>query len=214
MRISYGEFLPDLARFDSRFTDVAKNVIPGANSYLPIPAPVAYSDALPNAPRGGWIVRTSAGGYRVFAATETTLHLLNGTAWDSKGTGLTGPGDEFWSGRQFGVFLYMVNQADGLYRYNIDTAASAAVVAGGPNASQLGVFDEYLFAANLAGSPNELAWCNGNDATNWSTGLSGGQTFPDGERSRLSPELRSSSFNGVPSAARSLILPATSGSLI
>lgn len=181
MRIGFGPFEPDKPELDTGVTRVATNVFPGPGSFRPVPGPAPYSDALSAAPRGLWLARTTAGDNDVYAATQTTLEKLVGTAWTAIGSSLSVPTDDNWGGAQFGTTFYFTNQTDDLLSFDIEAGSAVAAVGGAaPNAKFLDVVGSYVMAGNLAADPGGVAWSDTEDGSTWSGGNSGGQSFKDG----------------------------------
>lgn len=182
MRFPLAEFRPDLQGPDTGFTNVFRNVYPTPIGCRPILGRVPYSEALPGPCRGGVYVYTTTGDVRVFAATQTALYKLDSDlTWASVGSGYAGPGDDYnWAFEEYYGDLYALNENDGLLSIDIDAGSSFALVADGPPGKYLRAIEGYLFIGALTGSPNEVAWCDTADATNYSTGNSGSQIFARG----------------------------------
>jgi hypothetical protein len=72
---SFGEYAPDVSDLNTDTLDVARNVLPATNSYLPAPSLQQQSvTALPSPCRGLWYVQTAAGDWDTYAATATHLY--------------------------------------------------------------------------------------------------------------------------------------------
>lgn len=189
MRLNLGEWLPDVAELDTA-TDagpicaVARNVYPGANSYLPIlGADTAYASALDAAPRGLYMVQKEDGSFKAFAGTAAKLVEYVAAVPTDRGTGYAVPDDEQWSFAQFGTSLIATNFTDGPQVIDIEAGSSFAGLGGSPpTARYVDVIEDYVVLASLGSDPFGIAWSDTNDATNWSTGNSGSQSFPDGGR--------------------------------
>ena len=79
MRIAFAPFAPDLADLDSQVSPNILNVVPGANSYRPIPGRSAFTDTLAADPKGLWLAKTNSGDFQAFAATASNICELSGT---------------------------------------------------------------------------------------------------------------------------------------
>ena len=181
MRIAFQDFLPDRAELDTQHGPVATNAFPvGPGDYRPIPGPVAFSDALDSAPRGLWLAKTNAGDFQAFAATNTTLEKLVGTAWTEIGNSFSPPSDENWAGVQFGTEFFFTNGSDGLYKFDIEAGSSVSAVSSSPVAKHMDVVEEYLCTGNDGDSPRKFRWSDTNAGSTWGSGNAGSQTFPDG----------------------------------
>lgn len=189
VKIPFGDWLPDVAELDTA-TDagpicaVARNVYPGANSYLPIPgADSAYASALPAAPRGLYMAQKKDGSFRAYAGTASKLYEYVSAVPTEMGTGYAVPDDEQWSFAQFGTTLIATNFADGPQYIDIEAGTSFAGLGGTPpDARYVDVIEDYLVLASLGSDPFGIAWSDTNDAADWSGGNSGSQTFADGGR--------------------------------
>lgn len=189
MRLPAGEWLPDVAELDTS-TDagpiaaVARNVYPGANSYLPVPsASTPYSTALPTAPRGLYMAQKEDGSFDAFAGTQSKLYKYVAAVPTEIGSGYSVPDDELWAFTQFGNYLIATNVTDGPKVYNIEAGGTFASLSGSPpKARFVDVIEDYVVLASLENDAFGIAWSDTNDATVWSSGNSGSQSFPDGGR--------------------------------
>lgn len=190
MRIPAGEWLPDIAEMDTA-TDagplcaVARNVYPGANSYLPVQgASTPYSTALPAAPRGLYMAQKEDGSFDAFAGTQTELYKYVAAVPTAIGSGAYAvPDDELWAFAQFGNYLLATNITNGPQVYNIESGGTFAGLGGSPpNARFVDVIEDYVVLASLSTDPFAIAWSDTNNAAVWSSGNAGSQTFPDGGR--------------------------------
>jgi len=186
MKLPFAEFRPDVATLATGYSENIRNVYPTSVGYAPHKSQSAYSAALTGPCRGFVSVQTSSGATRVFAATQTKLWLLDSDlTWAdvSLGSGAyNGPAEDHnWGFAAFDGFLYATNENDALQRIDIDSGTAFANVAGSPpQARHIGVVEGYLVLGCLASDQNAITWCDTLDPTNWSTGNSDTQTFPDG----------------------------------
>lgn len=189
MRLPAGEWLPDVAEMDTSTQEgpiaaVARNVYPGANSYLPVPgADTPYATALPAAPYGLYMAEKEAGSFDAFAGTQTKLYKYVAAAPVEVGSGYSVPDDELWAFAQFGNSLIATNITNGPQVFDIEAGSSFSALGGSPPAARyVDVIEDYVVLASLSTDAFAIAWSDTNDATNWTTGNSGSQTFPDGGR--------------------------------
>lgn len=187
MRIPFAEWAPDIAELDAGVAAVARNVYPGANSYLPVNGPATYSQALPAAPRGLALAEQQDGNFVVFAGTADKLYRLDTStlAWTEVGSGFSLPADEIWSFAQFGTKLIAVNVNDDPQVFDVEVGSSFAALGGAPpRARYVDVHNDYVVLAGLVDDPFALAWSGTNDATSWTPGVdnSDRQSFGDGGR--------------------------------
>lgn len=183
MRIPFGEWAPDVAELDSGTAAVARNVYPAVNSYRPVGGASPYSDALPAAPRGLFLARRQSGSSVAFAGTASTLQRLTDTSWTEVGSGYAVPTDELWSFVQFGTYLIATNITDGPQAYDVEGGSAFAALGGSPPSARfVDVIEDYVVLASLGDDPFAIAWSDTNDASAWSSGNAGAQSFPDGGR--------------------------------
>ncbi len=181
MRIAFSPFAPDLADLDGQVSPNMLNVVPGQNSYRPIPSPSPFTDALAADPKGLWLAKTNSGDFQAFAATASDIYELSGTSWSSLGSGFSLPNEENWAGVQFGTDFFFNNAADGLQVFDIEAGSAVSAVGGASQAAKsMDIVEDYLMLGNTATSPREVQWCDTNDAGEWADGNSGAQVFPDG----------------------------------
>lgn len=186
MKMPFAEFRPDAASVDTGFSENIRNVYPTSIGYAPMGGQTAYSGALAGPIRGFTYVQLADGSIKVFAATATKLYqLASDLTWTDVSLGggtYSGPGaDENWSFAQFGSYLYATNVNDTLQRIDVEGGTAFANVSGSPPQGRyLAVVESYLVIGNLASDQLAIAWCDTNDPTNWSTGNSDVQSFPDG----------------------------------
>ena len=187
MRVGLGDFAPDLAEQDvvdeagATVLKVALNVHPDFNSYKPIAGPdTPYSDALAANPRGLWYVQKQAGTYDILGGTQSTLQKMTAAVWASAGTGFSVPDDENWSGTQVGTKFYATNYTDGPQVYDVEAGGSFAALAGSPPTGRvIEVVNDHLMLGSTSTSAFGVSWSDTNDYTDWSSGNSSSQIFPD-----------------------------------
>ena len=189
--VPFGPWLPDNDGIDSGALSVAKNVYPTEIGYIPIPTLNATTtNALPAKCVGLISVRTSAGGYFIFAGTSTKLYKYVGGSWvdytRASGGDYNVPTDEFWSFAQFNSLLVAVNFNDDPQVIDIDSGATAFAALSGspPKARYVNVVGRFVVLAALAPDGFTIRNSAIDDATGWTVGtdLCDEQTFPDGGR--------------------------------
>lgn len=188
--IAFGNFEPDRSKYAAGVTANVINCIPIGDGWGPLPQTVPDSVALPAAFRGGTYVRTTAGGYRIFAGTETGLYEFDSDdrSWTDV-TRLVGgdyavpEGDEWWF-VLFGTFLLCGNLADDMQVIDIDSGTEFADQSGSPpKARYAWIAGTQLVLGHLDDAPNRVMTSGIGDATFWTPGRRGCdfQDFPDGE---------------------------------
>jgi hypothetical protein len=182
----FGEFSPDVSDLNTDTLDVARNVFPGVNSYLPAPGLIAQStDALPLPCRGLWYVQTSAGDYDTYAATAEKIYKYEpdtGTFGDVSrlaGGAYGLPADDYWDGVQYGDRLIVCNIANEPQFLDINTGTNFADLPNAPIARFVTVMDDHVVFSSLLSNPRAIAWSAINDSEDYTTGTSGTQEFSD-----------------------------------
>lgn len=187
--IPLGEFAPDRSEFDGATTDTLLNVIPTPSGYAPFPDKTVISDALPGAPRGAILARTSAGVYQTFAFTAGKAYKFNETGrdWDDvskTATTYAVPSEGSWSVLQFGNYIIATNGADSVQYYNLASPGTFDNLAGSPPTGVVAAtVGDFLVLGNTSTyGPRSVAWSGINDPEYWVPGNRGSdfQVFPEG----------------------------------
>lgn len=185
-RITFTEWTPDQPSIVENLS-VAKNVVPAAIGFIPMPLPENYSasasENLNNVFAGKFSSTTS-----VFAGGATKLFKLDGSTLAlndvSKSGGYTSI--DKWNFTQFGDTVIVANNKDKLQSYTLGSSTLFADLASNaPIAEYVTVVRDFVVAANLDNgtNANKVQWCNINDETNWTAGAasqSDYQILPDG----------------------------------
>lgn len=189
--IKFPRWRPDLYNVNAvnEVAGEAKNVLLAANSYVPWPSAVNYSQALAAACRGAITCRDTAGSFEIFAGTATKLYRFvdPGTAWTDAtrlaGGDYTVPSDTRWGMAQFGPDLLATNQNDVLQYIDVTSGTNFAAVSGSPpQAGGVRTVGDFVFLFNLLDNPRRLQWCGRGDRDFWTPGQrdSDFQDFEDG----------------------------------
>jgi hypothetical protein len=191
--IKFAPFAPDVSSVDASVSSVATNVMPRADGYGPVRAPVALSAPLPDDCRGAIEVASPGYGFPVyFAGTRTKLYKFNNgtTAWDDvskPGATYSVPPGDYWSFALYGDRLVATCLGTTMQVISVDTGKTFADLAGNPpRARYVSIVSEFLVAAGLANNPNAVAWSDLGDITYWNFGVKSGghtsdiQVFPEG----------------------------------
>lgn len=190
MRLPLAAWEPDSAGVDSGVLSVARNVYPSKTGYIPIQSLSAItSHALPAKCVGAFAVRTTAGGYLIFAGTQTKLYKYVAGNWVDY-TRLSGgdyavPTDEYWSFKEFGSKLIAVNISDDPQVIDVDSGTAFAALAGTPpKARYVDVVGGFVVLACLSSDNRAVRNSALEDETGWTLGVNfcDEQTFPDGGR--------------------------------
>lgn len=185
--IMFGPYEPDVASVGTPKTSFVNNVFPRSDGYGPIPAVVAFTQALTGTCRGVTGAVQSDNSSAVFAGNDTRLFKLDATtrAWDdvSRAALYNVSAKELWDFAQFGNDVIATTSNNNVQRYTLGTSALFADLAGSPpQARRCFVVGDFLVLAGLTNNPNRVQWSDINNITVWTpgTGLSDFQDFPDG----------------------------------
>lgn len=175
MRIEIGEWLPDLPDLDNPGCTVAKNVIPGSNSYLPFAGPTVYSNALTARCQGAVSTKDKDGNSLTFAGDATKLYkLASGTYSDvSLAGGYTTGSDELWNFTRFNDRLIATNFNDAIQTFTLSSSTNFAnLSASAPKARYCAFIRNFLVVGNTFDSvdgnvPHRVRWPGIDDPTSW-----------------------------------------------
>lgn len=188
MEVGFGSFRPDLSDYSPQFSDAILNVEPKPDGYGPLPAFVTFGAGLGERCLGAISVRKNDGSSAIYAGISDGLYLFDGTnAFDNVTRGIsttedpyaTGV-DKYWSFAPFGALLVACNGTDETQFINVNSGTEFADLSNAPVAQHVEVIKDFLVFAGISGNPNAVQWSGVNNATNYTTGGSDIQTFPDG----------------------------------
>ncbi|GJE29807.1 hypothetical protein [Methylobacterium organophilum] len=189
--IPLAPYAPDVASVDAAVSAIAQNVVPRADGYAPIPAPVPITSALPDPCRGAIAVVSPAfGTTRYYAGTARGLFRYDGLGgWaDASNPGRTYsiPTDDSWSFALYGSRLVATSANTPPQVIDIDAGKIFADLGGGPPRARLvSIVGEFLILGGLASDPNSVQWSDLGDPESWPLGVQNGhegdlQILPDG----------------------------------
>jgi hypothetical protein len=185
-RITFTDWTPDQPGIAENLS-VAKNVIPAAIGFIPMPSAVDYSDAasenLNNVFAGRFSNTTT-----LFAGGATKLFKFDSADLDlddvSKSGGYTNIAK--WNFVQFGDTVICANNVNKLQAWTLGSStAFADAAAAAPIAKYVAVVRDFVVAANLDNgtNANKVQWSDINDETDWTSGATSQSDFqiiPDG----------------------------------
>ena len=193
-------YAPDVASTDAAVSGVALNVLPRADGYGPVLAPVPISLALPEDCRGAVAVVSPAyGTWSYFAGTRTGLYRFNNSTkgWDDvgkPGQPYSMPDGDSWQWALYGYRLIAVHLGAPPQSLDVDPQPGRADRSrrfsdlGGnpPRARAVGIVGEFLVLAGLSIQPNAIWWSDLGNPEFWTRGLRNDdhqadwQVIPDG----------------------------------
>jgi hypothetical protein len=164
----------------------AKNVIPAAQGFRPLPALTAYTNALTARCQGAFSTKDKSGTSHAYAGDATKLYLLSTATW-SDASRLAGgayacPADSQWRFAKFGGNCIAVNGSDVMQTISMAAGANFAALAGSPPAGPkfIAVVREFVVVANLTSAKSTVQWSGSDDSTVWSGGESDAQEIYEG----------------------------------
>lgn len=172
----FGEWTPDIPPLENKGLTKAENVLPGAASYLPLPAATAYTTAqLAERAQGGISARdpSAVGTVYTYVGTETKLYSLTDTTWsDVSGTTYSTAADDQWDFTQWGNQVVGTNFADNIQVITLGGAAFGDLGGSPPKARYVDVVEQFLVVANTWDAvdgyqPQRVRWSGIGDITSW-----------------------------------------------
>lgn len=174
MKISFGDYLPDLPALDNPGSSYIRNVIPARLSYRPMPSLSVYSGALTARCQGAVAVTDLDGNVVNFAGDATTLYNLAAgtTTWNdaSKAGGYNTASEGRWAFAQYKQQVIATNGVEAIQEYTLNSSTDFADLdASAPLARYLAVAKAFLFAVNTSTDPQRIHWSAIDDPSNWPT---------------------------------------------
>lgn len=187
MEIAFGPYEPDIASVGTSKSSYVNNVVPRADGYGPIAAPVAFTSAMTGHCRGVAGALQSDGSTAIFGGNDTALYRVDATArtWSdvSVSGGYSVLTRELWDFAQFGNNVIATTSNNNPQVYTLGTSSLFAALGGSPpQARRVAVVGEFVVLAGLTANPNRIQWSSINDITAWTVGVDqcDYQDFPDG----------------------------------
>lgn len=183
----FGPWRPDSAVANSGFARVADGVLPmkagNGLGYGPMAKLVTATgaEALGAAPRGVVSVQKIDNSWLTFAATATTIEVVDSTyQWTDVETGRTVTADADVSFAPFGAYLLNTDTTSGFKAYNFEVPAGNNAVSGAPAAAAVFTCNNVVFVLGVSTNPRRFQSSGIGDHTAWSSKGADGKTFEDG----------------------------------
>lgn len=186
--IPFGPWRPDAAGINTQVCRLARNVLPSASGFDPLPAPVAAGNALDSRVVGAAVITKNDGQAAQFAGTATKLYRNSTGTWNdvSRTTGgaYTTASGERWRMAQWGSVVIAVNYNDVPQKYDTASASNFSALGGTPpKARYITVVRDQVVLGGFFGNENRVGWSGTNNSEYWTFG--GGQNsdyqvFPNG----------------------------------
>lgn len=189
MEIEFGEYLPDLPEYKNPGATVAKNVIPGSDSYEHFKSAVTYSNRLSGKSHGAFSTRDNDGNSVTFAGTKTALYRLSQAVYSdvSKSGGYSTSDEDFWDFTRFGTRVIATNYNDPVQTYTLNTSSNFADListSNAPRARYVEKVRDFLVLGNTSDTsdgnkPTRLRWSAISDPTNFTVSATTQADFQD-----------------------------------
>lgn len=172
--IPFAEWLPDLPALDNPGATEAKNVLPGAKSYLPLPDISPITDAMDAFMRGGIAVRDKDDVVYNYAGNETKLYSISADTHSDKtnvGGAYALSDEENWEFQKWGEKLIAVAIDEPPQIITLAGSNFADLAGSPPKARHIAVINNFVVLANLneGGTlkPQKVRWSAIDDETDW-----------------------------------------------
>ncbi len=173
--VPFPEWLPDLPAYQNPGTLTARNVVPHANSYRPLPALTASSPAMDEYARGAISTLDNSGNHYVFAGNASKLYQLDSAAATDRSKAGGYSASARWEFAQWGNDLYATNYDDALQKITLGGVQFADAAGTPPKAKHMAVIGDFVCLGNVNDTtvtldglkPNRVHWCGINDPTTW-----------------------------------------------
>jgi hypothetical protein len=183
----WGPWRPDVGGPDKPFCETAQGVVPQAAGtgmgYGPFPRLITATgaEALSGEPRGAIALQKFGGDWTVFAATGTTIEVLDGSfQWSDVETGRNVTATDDVALLHYGSYLLNSDTTDGFKAYNVESPGTNDAVSGAPAARALASCQNVVFAFDCNGNNRRMQSSRQGDYTAWKGGGADGKTFEDG----------------------------------
>jgi hypothetical protein len=184
--IPVGAWQPDLPAFENPGALEAKNVIPDATTYRPLPSLVATNHPMSARVQGAILARGVGGTVANFAADGTRLYKWDnaGVNWNdvSRTTGgpYGTPADSGWSFAQFGDLVIAVNGVDAPQKFTIGSSTNFAALGGAPPTARfVATVRDFVAMGRISGLAQRVQWSGINNAETWTSSQATQADFQD-----------------------------------
>ena len=174
--IPFGEFAPDVAKFNLEVSQVANNVLPGVNSYLPLKTLTSTSNALDDPCTGAITLKDNDGTKYIYAGDAQKLYGLSTvTATDySKALGYTDNAEK-WSFTKWGEQVIASKFGDTPQIMTLGATTFADLGGTPPQCRTIAVVRDFVVAGNTydttdGNQPQRVWWSGFDDETQWTPG--------------------------------------------
>jgi hypothetical protein len=182
----FGEWLPDQPSIGLKGLTVATNVIPDAQSYLPFPNLVVYSNSIGARCQGGIFATDFADNNYNYVGDASALYVLTTQSFSDAtrlvGGAYTTNADDFWEFAQWGNTVIGVNGFTDLPQQISFGAANFANLSTGVKAKHIAIMRDFVVMGNVSDSAANVyrvRWCAINNPTSWTANAATLADFQD-----------------------------------
>ncbi len=174
--MNFGEFAPDVADLNTDVTDVALNVLPGVNSYLPLKDLSSVSNALDNECAGAVVMKDNDGNNYIYAGDKTKLYNISGvTVTDYSKVGGYTDNTESWGFIKWGDQVIASKLGDTPQVLTLGGSTFADLTGSPPQGRAISTIRDFVVLGNTWDSTdgnvtNRIRWSGFNDETEWTVG--------------------------------------------
>jgi hypothetical protein len=193
MQIKFGEWLPDRPRLNNPGVVIARNVVPGGESYLPLKSFSSLTSALAARPRGAISVTSNADATYGYVGTKEALFRIGAVAHTdaTRSSGAYSLGDQTnWNFVKWGDGIIACALEAEPQLISLGSARFADLGGSPPKAKYVAVVGDFVVLGNIndgSAKPTTIKWSGIDDATAWTPSAT---TLSDVQ------ELRSNEKNG------------------
>jgi hypothetical protein len=184
INLKFGNWMPDQPDYHSGGATEAKNVIPFANSYLPLKAVTQITDALTARARGAISVRDSGGQAYLFTGDETKIYSLAGNVHTnvSKSGNYALSEEENWEFIKFGSTVIAINSDTTTQAITLGGSLFADLAGSPPKARHGSIVANFVVLGNIddgTARQNRVKWSGINSSTSWANSATTQSDYQD-----------------------------------
>jgi len=173
IQLPFGAWLPDLPANNNPGALIAKNCIPGPQSYRELRSLASFTDALDGPAKGVFWARNESDTVFAFAGDMTKLYLLDAsTSWTDVSQAATTYSADFWDFVTFENRVLATDGSSNIQFYDLGLSTTFDDLAGSPpHAKVIGVVRDFVVLGNIRDDAtfkqDAIAWSGFNNTELW-----------------------------------------------
>lgn len=171
MRIPFSEWMPDQADLGNPGALVARNVIPGETSYLPLPSPIPISSALESEPLGMFSSFNGTGVAFNFVGDAGKLYSLTASTYnDVSAYPYNSAEGDYWEFVRWGNTVIATNFADPVQQIELGAPNFEDLPGEPPKARHIAVVRDFVVLGHIDDGnirTSRVVWSGINNETAW-----------------------------------------------